>query len=209
MDLATTWLPALGTMLLGSFAVGAWYGDNKIHAVWYGFFGIICLFLLISLQIIDKIHAGETIAKSINTNRPEIGILSVDVENVKVGGLLKIVVQYKNSGNQTALRMQVINTWVVQSESKPQPPIPEILPETNSIALIQDNSVSAVINDKVAFSKSIYEEIRNGKILLWLVGKVEYQDHAGKKYTTPYRLKYLPDTNAFGPSGNDIDTDPT
>jgi Resolvase, N terminal domain len=51
MDIAIFWLPVVGGILLGGLAGNAWYGGDKILALWLTFFGLICFGLVAVLQI--------------------------------------------------------------------------------------------------------------------------------------------------------------
>jgi hypothetical protein len=51
MEAANIWLPLIGSLLVGGFAAAAWYGGNKIAAIWIGFAGCVCLLLLLALEL--------------------------------------------------------------------------------------------------------------------------------------------------------------
>ena len=57
MDFANFWLPIFGAGLLWTIAVSAWFGDQKVPAVWFGFVGSVLLLLLFALQIQQVISA--------------------------------------------------------------------------------------------------------------------------------------------------------
>lgn len=51
MAFAIFWLPLIASLLLGSLAIGAWYGGSKTLAVWVGFVGATCFLLTGALQL--------------------------------------------------------------------------------------------------------------------------------------------------------------
>ena len=51
MEAINLWLPLIGVGIFGAIAVGAWFADKKILGVWFGFAGVVCLVLLITLQV--------------------------------------------------------------------------------------------------------------------------------------------------------------
>ncbi len=50
VELAIFWLPLVAGVLLAGIAGNAWYGGDKIPAIWIAFFGIVCLLLTAILQ---------------------------------------------------------------------------------------------------------------------------------------------------------------
>src|SRR6266851_3835286 len=72
MAFAELWLPIIGAGICIAWAVGAWYGDNKILAIWLIFGGIICLLLLGTLQwqhIILEGRSGKKVSDVAETQR--------------------------------------------------------------------------------------------------------------------------------------------
>src|SRR5260221_2078315 len=45
-----SWLPLVAGVLLAGIAGNAWYGGDKIPAIWIAFFGIVCLLLTAILK---------------------------------------------------------------------------------------------------------------------------------------------------------------
>lgn len=81
VELAIFWLPLVAGVLLGGIAGSAWYGGDKIPAIWIGFFGIICFLLTGTLQLQQFAYA--------NLLQPEITLvppfptLNYDVESTR------------------------------------------------------------------------------------------------------------------------------
>lgn len=82
MELLNLWLPLIGGGILGAIAIGAWFGEHKIAAVWFGFGGTVCLLLLGALQVQELVSSPEQPGLSpaiILDQRPWV---SVDVQLV-------------------------------------------------------------------------------------------------------------------------------
>jgi hypothetical protein len=58
VELAIFWLPLIAGVLLGGIAGSAWYGGDKITAIWIAFFGIVCLLLTAALQFQQYAYAN-------------------------------------------------------------------------------------------------------------------------------------------------------
>jgi hypothetical protein len=68
MDIAIFWLPVVGGILLGGLAGNAWYGGDKILALWLTFFGLICFGLVAVLQIQQTILQSKASPSLTATN---------------------------------------------------------------------------------------------------------------------------------------------
>src|ERR1035437_4393596 len=88
MDLAIFWLPLIGGILLGGIAGNAWYGGDKILALWLGFAGLVCLLLVGVIQIQQSImKESEVISdkEAVNQNNSPEGSGGAG-GSAKVGG---------------------------------------------------------------------------------------------------------------------------
>ncbi len=90
-----------------------------------------------------------------------------------------------------------------------EPAIPPIDRSTPVFDLPPTSSMAEVLEDQTVISPPVATDIRLGNKIIWIVGQVEYSDGTGAVYSTPYRMKYLPKTNAFGPAGPLPGIDPT
>ncbi|MDH2357836.1 hypothetical protein QCM80_46250 [Bradyrhizobium sp. SSUT112] len=70
VELAIFWLPMIAGVLLGGLAGSAWYGGDKIPAIWIGFFGTLCFLLTGALQLQQFVYA--------NVLQPEIELILPD-----------------------------------------------------------------------------------------------------------------------------------
>jgi hypothetical protein len=58
VELAIFWLPLVAGVLLGGIAGSAWYGGDKIPAIWIAFFGTLCFLLTATLQFQQYTYAN-------------------------------------------------------------------------------------------------------------------------------------------------------
>jgi hypothetical protein len=58
VELAIFWLPLVAGVLLGGIAGSAWYGGDKIPAIWIAFFGVLCFLLTAALQFQQYTYAN-------------------------------------------------------------------------------------------------------------------------------------------------------
>jgi hypothetical protein len=58
VELAIFWLPLIAAVLLGGIAGSAWYGGDKIPAIWIAFFGAVCFLLTATLQFQQYAYAN-------------------------------------------------------------------------------------------------------------------------------------------------------
>jgi len=57
VELAIFWLPLIAGILLGGIAGSAWYGGDKIPAIWIAFVGCVCFLLTAALQLQQYAYA--------------------------------------------------------------------------------------------------------------------------------------------------------
>lgn len=119
IDIVFNWLSVAGCLLLGSFAVSAWYGGNRTAALWLAFGGIVCLELLGTLQI-QHIILGSNEPKISEAvaleQRPwvslEVGLadgLSYDDKGWDAGTRWRTTIRYRltNTGKTPAVKVSV------------------------------------------------------------------------------------------------------
>jgi hypothetical protein len=57
VELAIFWLPLVAGVLLGGIAASAWYGGDRIAAIWISFVGLVCLLLTGAFQAQQYVSA--------------------------------------------------------------------------------------------------------------------------------------------------------
>jgi hypothetical protein len=58
IEFAIYWLPLIASVVLGTIATGAWYGGDKLPAIWLGFVGNVFLLLTFTLQLQQYVSAN-------------------------------------------------------------------------------------------------------------------------------------------------------
>jgi hypothetical protein len=70
VEFAFFWLPIIASCLLGGIAASAWYGGDKIPAIWIAFFGAVCVLLTVTIQAQQYTYAN-LLQPEINLTLPE------------------------------------------------------------------------------------------------------------------------------------------
>ncbi len=76
VEFSVFWLPLIASMLLGGLAGSAWYGGDKIPAIWIAFFGIVCLLLTGTIQFQQYTYA--------NLLQPEIALVPPSQRSIAI-----------------------------------------------------------------------------------------------------------------------------
>lgn len=102
MELFNLWLPMIGGGILFAIAIGAWFAEQKIHAIWFGFSGLVCLLLLFALQLQEyelSFHTEKTIPEADKLARRAV-LNVVDWQFENIGPNLSPHIRYliKNTG---------------------------------------------------------------------------------------------------------------
>jgi hypothetical protein len=148
VELAIFWLPLLAGVLLGGIAGSAWYGGDKIPAIWIAFFGILCFLLTGTLQLQQYVYA--------NVLQPEIEIVAPSERSIVTWDAPRSFFLQSKAENDTTTS---------QFESK----TPIIIFENKSSVIGQDASIDwdlapfdmqAVLNSSSRLKA--YEVIVNG-----------------------------------------------
>jgi hypothetical protein len=78
MELVNVWLPLIAVGILAAIAIGAWFADRKVTAIWFGFGCGVVLLLLLSIHL-QQIVSGPEVPKS-RESSPDRPWVSVEVE---------------------------------------------------------------------------------------------------------------------------------
>lgn len=192
MDTATIWLPALGTMLLGGFAVGAWYGGNKIHALWYGFFGTVFLLLLVVLQIQSALNSSERRDRlpddpDVVTQRAYISVVDAEISALDDSVPPTVQVVIKNTGRSPAHSL----TWRAIFAARELPLDVDVPLDRTIRAATYDLGAGNTLFYKWTFTEwaeGWNEKINKGEAVILAIGEISYKDSFGFNRVTKYRL---------------------
>src|SRR5437773_10722204 len=88
MDLFNLWLPIIGVGIFAAIAIGAWFADHKLTAIWFGFFAAVCVLLLAALQLQEhEIGSRQSDAPAKPVAAPPVDypiVLPVDIGIIRV-----------------------------------------------------------------------------------------------------------------------------
>jgi hypothetical protein len=123
MELLNIWLPLIGGGLLWAITIGAFFSENKITGVWFGFVGTVCLLFLFALHlhehfVVERDAATATAPPTSKADSPDRPWVSLDVgiagslaygDIGRVGGPswhIPIMIALKNTGNTPAFGVE-------------------------------------------------------------------------------------------------------
>jgi hypothetical protein len=111
MALLEIWLPLIGGGILIATAIGAWWADHRVAAVWFGFFGSVALLLLVAFQIQESVSKSEREIPPgiVLDQRPWIEIINISAGPLTFdndGARLGVAVEIRNTGKTPARNIQ-------------------------------------------------------------------------------------------------------
>ena len=116
MSLAIFWLPILGGGILWAVAISAWYGSDKLPAVWFAFAGSTCLLLTAAIQIHEHVSAN-LLQPVVNLGPPPSASHFRWEPSVSIGPILKAPRDQIMEGSSASPRFQIINSGVPGSDA--------------------------------------------------------------------------------------------
>jgi hypothetical protein len=124
MAFAELWLPIIGAGICIAWAIGAWYGGNKILATWLTFGGVVCLLLLGTLQWQHLIEENEPSkvdeAKAISQKQLRAYIFIETGEVIFDGAKSNVILNFKNFGATPAYDLV---GWIKTGIRNPADPV--------------------------------------------------------------------------------------
>jgi hypothetical protein len=122
MDLLNLWIPLIGGGILIAIAISAWFSDQKVISIWFGFAGAVLLLFLGAVQIQEIVTAAPTEHKEI-VQIPGIQAMPVhrrasvivmysdqapEVTDLPFGKGLKIKFSIRNIGDSAAIVKSIV-----------------------------------------------------------------------------------------------------
>jgi hypothetical protein len=194
MEIANIWLPIVGSILLGGIAVGAWYGGNKVAALWLAFAGVVCFLLLVVLQI----------QAVLNTKEPELEPSALEQMKLRAylspnlaiasdfGTELPTSAQIttNNSGETPAYDVRVrvgMAAGIFPLKDYAAIPMTEgAIPLT----IARGEIVHLVTKIGRALTQQEIDEIKAGKGAVYVVGEITYTDKFKKPHSCTFKFYY-------------------
>lgn len=199
MTLAIFWLPIIGGILLGGFAVSAWYGGNKLLGLWLAFFGVVSLLLVVAIQLQQFISDEQSIIP--DPDRPYISIVSLSFpSNVIQPGPIIIKWQIKNVGRHPAKISDANMTfWLGRKETR-LPGTPAYNPNTpniNGTILSPDEVYNATTTSDIILNQELVNAINAEQTRFFVYGFVKYGKNYERGFVNFYNPKNLPEFGMF------------
>jgi hypothetical protein len=190
MTFAIFWFPIIGGILLGGFAGSAWYGGNKILALWLSFFGVVSFLLVVVIQLQQFISDEES--NTPDADRPYISIVALGFpNNVIQPGPIVIRWQIKNVGRRPVTISDANMTFWLGAKEVRLPETPTYQPNAQSISgtiLNPEEVYNANTASDFLLTQEIVDAINAEKTRLFVYGFVKY----GKNYTRGFVGFYNP-----------------
>ena len=149
-------------------------------------------------------NAAKTSAKVaedtlIAGDRPWVGPETIDFPALMVGGAFQATIRWRNTGHSPALNSRIYTESKTVNRGEAEPGRLTIFPAEVDTTLMMPNEVGVTLifhNSRINNQAAI-DAIKNGEIVLWLLGLAEYSDIYGRMHTTVFRERYDPDVGAY------------
>lgn len=110
---------------------------------------------------------------------------------IQVGNSLETQIVYSNTGRSPALNLRVFSHAQIRLPSEGPIPIPDIPQDTPRVILLPNKTVSGLVfQGAPPMDEEIIRIITSGERIVWVAGRLEYDDRAGFKHQTTFRVKY-------------------
>jgi hypothetical protein len=190
MDFANFWLPIVGSILLGGFAVGAIFSNHKVAGLWFGFFGVVCLLLLATLQIQAWLEEPKK----------EIG----ETEQARLRAYISLNAQLGFFGTEQPIAVQVTITNSGQTPANDvksshgaglrrfptDEELPVFVPNNSPDVINPGRSIYSVVKLRRSLTQEEVDAVRAGKAAVVAVGTITYVDIFDRLHTCSYQFYY-------------------
>ncbi|MBV8800569.1 MAG: hypothetical protein JOY77_02980 [Alphaproteobacteria bacterium] len=138
--------------------------------------------------------------------RPWVGVDSVKTAPFANGGQPVTTVHIVNSGHEPAYDLRSNTVGSLRSATTPSPEVPGQKGPLATTGLLLPNTggnLTFFANTR-ALTADEANNVRSGQYVLWLAGRLDYQDSKGHPHLTTFRYRYDPGMGSFiaAPNGN-------
>jgi hypothetical protein len=159
--------------------------------------------------ISDRLNAAvanNATASAATAERPWVGVDKITTVAFANGGQPVTTVHIVNSGHEPASDLRSNTAGSLRSASTPAPEVPNQKGQLAVTALLMPNvggNLTFFANTR-ALTPEEAANVRAGKYVLWLAGRLDYKDSHGHPHLTTFRYRYNPALNTFvaTPQGN-------
>ena len=159
--------------------------------------------------VIALLVAGCSQSPSGSTNGPKVTVKDIAIAPFARGSSLASTTHVVNSGNEAAMNVKIAVTGTGIIKGDAEPAGMDALPA--DAASLPDIAPQAMTELPAVNQRAIEDEgdMRNfisGQWVLWVIGRVEYDDAAKKHHVSNFRWYYDYETNAYkaADKGNDV-----
>jgi len=189
MEFFNLWLPLIGGGILCAIAISAWFAEHHLTAIWFGFFGAVCLLLLFALQLTDHEISKRNLSHakpSIGAARAYISIFQADVSH-PIGSPPTMSITIKNTGRSYAMDL----TWRAKFDVRLVADADKVVFDTVVPTTKQNLPPDGALSYQYTFSNwepRADEQLASELIRIFAIGEVRFKDEDGIDRFVDYRL---------------------
>jgi hypothetical protein len=134
----------------------------------------------------------ETLNATYSDSRPLVGVYMVEMAPIAAGNDLSVTLDLQNGGKSIATNIRSLAVMQFLAPDKPEPTPPKRLtnvPVSIGMILPGASIKAATANGPVIYDLDV-KNINSGKSILWVYGRLEYQDRDGKPHWMTYTAYY-------------------
>jgi lipoprotein signal peptidase len=158
--------------------------------------------------------ANETAEQALlSSDRPWVGVEQfewhTDAPSESRKQLSKIEVWIKNSGRTPALRASAIFSGALRnfSDAAPGPVVPFAAAIEHSVIFPNGELRYWPFFNWSDLSDEQLAAVSIGSLVVWITGRIEYIDAAGRRHSTVAQFRYYPDVHSFNATGESSHAD--
>jgi hypothetical protein len=157
--------------------------------------------------VADRLNAsGPQATAAVSPERPWVGVDTIRTQPFANGGQPVTTVHIVNSGHEPAYDLRSNTVGSLRSSATPAPEIPAQKGPLATTGLLLPNTGGNLtfFGNTRALTAEEAGNVRSGQYVLWLAGRLDYKDAAGKLHATTFRYRYDPNLSTFvaAPMGN-------
>jgi hypothetical protein len=139
-------------------------------------------------------------------DRPWVGVDTIETAQFANGGQPITTVHIVNSGRQPAydLRSNTVGSLRAVATAPPEVPAQKGPLATTGVLMPNTGGKLTFFGNTRALTSDEAGNVKKGQYILWLAGRLDYKDAAGRAHVTTFRYRYDPALNSFiaAPQGN-------
>lgn len=154
----------------------------------------------------DRLAAKSSAPVVTAADRPWVGVDTIETAQFANGGQPITTVHIVNSGRQPAydLRSNTVGSLRAVATAPPEVPAQKGPLATTGMLMPNTGGKLTFFGNTRALTADEAGNVKKGQYILWLAGRLDYKDAAGRAHVTTFRYRYDPALNSFiaAPQGN-------